>query len=217
MTANVPTRPKIYHITHVDNLARIVRGQKLWSDANRIERGLESTLVGMSSIKKRRLHELEVPCNPGTKVGECVPFYFCPRSIMLYILRMGNHPDVTYRGGQGPILHLVADLNRVVEWATRSDVKWAFSTRNAGARLTEFYNSLQDLDKVDWNAVEATDFRDPVVREGKQAEFLVRSSFPWTLIERVGVLTEEMRVRVDEHMREASHRPPVSIEPLWYY
>jgi len=50
-----------------------------------------------------------VKCHPGTKVGQYVPFYFCPRSIMLYILHRGNHPDLDYREGQGPILHLQAD------------------------------------------------------------------------------------------------------------
>jgi len=40
----------------------------------------------MSTIKARRLYDLEVDCHPGTKVGEYVPFYFCPWSIMLYLL-----------------------------------------------------------------------------------------------------------------------------------
>ncbi len=51
---------------------------------------------------------MEVKCHPGTKVGEYVPFYFCPRSVMLYILYMGNHPELGYRGGQAPIVHLSA-------------------------------------------------------------------------------------------------------------
>ena len=82
----------------------------LWSDAERLRQNLECQVVGMGEIKRRRLEELEVGCNPGTKVGEYVPFYFCFRSIMLYLLYMSNHPDLTYRGGQRPILHLEADL-----------------------------------------------------------------------------------------------------------
>jgi hypothetical protein len=68
----------------------------------------------MTAIKARRLYELEVDCHRGTKVGEYVPFYFCPRSIMLFLLHRGNHPDMNYTGGQRPIVHLVADLNEVV-------------------------------------------------------------------------------------------------------
>ncbi len=39
----------------------------------------------MSEIKRRRVEELEVDCHPGTKVGDYVPFYFCPRSVMLFV------------------------------------------------------------------------------------------------------------------------------------
>jgi hypothetical protein len=69
------------------------------SDAEIRRRDLAGMVVGMSEIKRRRLEDLEVSCLPGTKVGEYVPFFFCPRSVMLYILHMANHPDITYREG----------------------------------------------------------------------------------------------------------------------
>lgn len=99
----VPTR--IYHITHVDNLASILSHDGLLSDAEMIARGGPQVAVGMSTIKQRRLR-LPVKCHAGDYVGDYVPFYFCPRSIMLYLLHMGNHPELSYRGGQGPIVHL---------------------------------------------------------------------------------------------------------------
>ncbi len=100
---SVPTQPKIYHITHVQNLSQLARSGWLWSDAKRIELGLDCHVVGMSAIKQRRLEKIEVQCHPGTKVGQYAPFYFCPRSIMLYILHRGNHPDIEYTGGQPPV------------------------------------------------------------------------------------------------------------------
>jgi ssDNA thymidine ADP-ribosyltransferase DarT-like protein len=87
----IPLEPKIYHITHMNNLPRILEAGVLWSDAKRLELGLVCDIVGMSGIKQRRIQELPVPCHPGTKVGHYVPFYFCLRSIMLYILCMGLH------------------------------------------------------------------------------------------------------------------------------
>ncbi|QDU63526.1 hypothetical protein Pan216_44060 [Planctomycetes bacterium Pan216] len=90
----VPSHPKIYHITHLSNVPHIASSGCLWSDAKRIELTLESRIVGMSDIKQRRLTSIEVTCHPGTMVGEYTPFSFCPRSIMLYILHMGNHPDL---------------------------------------------------------------------------------------------------------------------------
>ena len=172
----VPTNPKIYHITHLENLGQIIDGG-LWSDAERIRRGLACTIVGMKEIKRRRLEELEVDCHPATRVGEYVPFYFCPRSIMLYLLHVGNHPDVSYRGGQRLIVHLEVDLHSVVRWANREGIRWAFSNSNAGARYAAFSNEVDRLSELDWDAIAATDWKAAMVRERKQAEFLLERFF----------------------------------------
>jgi hypothetical protein len=184
----------------------------------RIKNSLENTNIGMTKIKLRRLEELEVNCHPGTKVGEYVPFYFCPRSIMLYILHMGNHQDIDYHEGQGPIVHLQADLISVTDWADQNQIRWAFSDRNAGTYIAQFYNNLDDLDLIDWLAVAATDFRNMVVKEGKQAEFLIYESFPLSLIEKIGVINTDVERRVNNILRDAaSNMPVVSIERRWYY
>ncbi len=44
---NVPDQPKIYHITHLRNLSGIASSGWLWSDAKRIELGLDCHVVGM--------------------------------------------------------------------------------------------------------------------------------------------------------------------------
>jgi hypothetical protein len=75
--AAVPAQPRIYHITHVENLPSIVGDGCIVSDAVMIARGGPAAAIGMSSIKRRRVEQLEVDCHPGTKVGQFVPFY-CP-------------------------------------------------------------------------------------------------------------------------------------------
>jgi len=217
MPFTVPASPKIYHITLADNLAGIVAAGCLWSDRARIDRGLACSLVGMRRIKQRRLEEIKVDCHAGTMVGEYVPFYFCPRSIMLYILHKGNSPDITYSGGQTPIVHLRADLSAVIAWAGEEAVRWACSDRNAGAYYVKFGRRHADLSMVNWPAVANTIFRDPVVKEGKQAEFLLYDSFPWHLIEAIGVRNAAIQAKVQTALRCASHRPPVSVETNWYY
>jgi hypothetical protein len=88
----VPDRPAIYHITHVDNLPSILAAGGLWSDAEMLARGGPAAQIGMSGIKTRRLG-LPLKCHPGDHVGDYVPFYFCPRSVMLYILHCANHAE----------------------------------------------------------------------------------------------------------------------------
>jgi hypothetical protein len=80
-----PANPKIYHITHVNNLPSIIAAGELISDAAIIQQGGPPAAVGMSKIKQRRL-ALPVTCHAGDFIGEYVPFYFCPRSVMLYLL-----------------------------------------------------------------------------------------------------------------------------------
>jgi len=127
-----PAQPKIYHIVHVDRLPSIIGEGCLWSDAEGVRRGHGGTTIGMGGIKTRR-SGLAVECHPGDHVGDFVPFYFCPRSIMLYVIHCANHPELAYRGGQGPIVHFEADLNEVVAWVDASGRKLAFSLLNVGA------------------------------------------------------------------------------------
>jgi ssDNA thymidine ADP-ribosyltransferase, DarT len=213
-----PLAPQVYHITHVGNLPAIVGAGGLLSDAAMLARGGPHARIGMSRIKERRL-QLPVHCHPGDMVGDYVPFYFCPRSIMLYVIHCRNHPELTYRDGQGPIVHLRANLHAVVQWAEACGRRWAFSLSNAGARYTSFHASLADLHRLDWQAISATDFRAPAVKDGKQAELLVRDSLPWRFIDRIGVHSLAIAEQVDDLLAGAgaTHVPVVSVQPSWYY
>jgi ssDNA thymidine ADP-ribosyltransferase, DarT len=213
----IPPRPRIYHITHVDNLADIAADGVIWSDAVMARRGGPAAAIGMSTIKQRRLRELLVKCHPETFAGEYVPFYFCPRSIMLYLIYMANHPELTYRGGQEPIVHLEADLIEAVAWADAQARRWAFSLSNAGARYAEFRCSLDDLGDVDWDAVSNRDFRSPEVKEGKQAEFLMYESFPLALVRRIGAYSEPVAERAATALADTPAGPPVAVRRDWYF
>jgi len=146
-----------------------------------------------------------------------VPFYFCPRSIMLFVIHCANHPELSYRGGQSPIVHLVADLHDVVAWADRERRRWAFSLSNAGAVYAQFRARVAELNQINWEAVAATDFRSAEIKESKQAEFLVHGSFPWSMVSGIGVLSAAMKARVEAAIANAPHRPPVNIQRNWYY
>jgi ssDNA thymidine ADP-ribosyltransferase, DarT len=212
-----PPEPiRIYHITHVKNLPSIMKDDGLLSDAEMITRGGPQLAIGMSEIKQNRMR-FPVKCHDGDTVGEYVPFYFCARSIMLYLLHKANHPGLTYRGGRDPIVHLEVDLVRAVDWATRFDTRWAFSLANAGAAYAPFRKDLAQLVEVAWGAVEATDFRDVTIKEGKQAEFLVKRFVPWGLVERIGVSSTNVQSEVVGMLNGAAHQPPVDVLSDWYF
>jgi len=211
----VPAQPKVYHIAHVDRLRSIVADQCLWCDREVMRRAPPGTTIGMNSIKLRRLNELRLASHPQVFVGDCVPFYFCPRSVMLYLIHQANHPELSYRGGQGPIVHFEADLHAVVAWANAQPRRWAFTLSNAGARYFEDRCDLGKLGEINWSAVRATDWR--TCKDGKQAEFLLEESFPWHLVERIGVRSGATYTTAVNALPAHGHRPSVEIRPDWYY
>jgi len=210
-----PTHPKIYHIVHADRLPSIIATGSLLSDAQMEGRTGTGTTIGMRNIKERRLNELQLTSHPGLYVGQCVPFYFCPRSIMLYMIYRGNHPDLQYRSGQQPILHFEADLRATVRWANQNDQRWAFTLSNAGARYFEDRNDLGRLGEIDWAAVQAEKWQQK--KDGKQAEFLIENRFPWHLIERIGAFSDVWANRAQAAIQGLPHKPGVEICREWYY
>lgn len=212
----MPASPKIYHIVHVDRLASILAAGGLLCDAEIVRADADGTTIGMGSIKQRRLNELRLGCHPDLYVGGCVPFYFCPRSVMLYLIHRGNHPELAYQGGQAPVVHLEADLRRSVAWAEQTGVRWAFTLSNAGAYYFEDRCDLSQLDEIDWDAVQSTRWAGHS-KEGKQAEFLIERSFPWELVERVGVHSQGVAQQVYTALTVARHKPRVEIRREWYY
>lgn len=208
-----PDRPRIYHIVHVDNLASIVGDGCLWPDAVMVKRQ-GAAVIGNNEIKADRL-VLPVQCNPGTCVGDYVPFYLCPRSVMLYVISRRNHPNVAYKDGQGPVVHLVADMRDVVDWAAANNRRWAFTDINAANRAADFYNDLSKLDQVNWDAINARNWVS--CRDHKMAEFLMHESFPWELVRGIGVHSEQVGARAMAAFGKSKHRPQVKVKREWYY
>ena len=101
-----PSKTMIYHITNVGNLPGIIASGGIYSDATMRDAGLAPTEIGFSSIKARRLGQYRIDCCEWRYVGEFVPFYFCPKSPMLYTINRGNtgHPP----GCQKDIVYLVS-------------------------------------------------------------------------------------------------------------
>jgi hypothetical protein len=114
-------------------------------------------------------------------------------------------------------VHLEADFKDVVHWADALGPRWAVALSNAGARYAQFRTRLDKLNEMDWPAVSARDFRDPDVKEAKQAEFLVEREFPWRLVGRIGVYSREWAHRVWEAMRGADVRPKIDVRPDWCF
>lgn len=199
----------------MDRLPTILKEGHLYCDAVMHDKNNAGTSIGMPKIKARRLN-LPVKCHSTLMVGDCVPFYFCPRSVMLYMFHRNNNSEILYAGGQEPIIHLVADMHETIEWAKSNQLKWAFTDSNAGSSYFESYRDTAEFEKLDWNAINSNDWQS--CREKKQAEFLVESKFPWHLIKMIGTFSEQYAKMTNDAITIANaSRPDISVKRNWYY
>jgi hypothetical protein len=198
--------PELFHITHVDNLSSILADGGLHCDAFMAERS-GVTSIGDPAIKARRLHwALNLPSAP--RVGGFVPFYFCPRSVMLYRIFKGHNG---WNGGQHEVLHLVSRVSRVEVPGC------VFTDSNAASA---YHIASQDLERmqsmIDWSVMALEQWSgDPM--KGRQAEFLVPGFVPWTVFDRIVVMSDSIARRVSTALGSTARDLVVSVDRSWYY
>jgi hypothetical protein len=200
----------IYHITHANNLRRIVAEGGLHCD--RDAQKLKSVNIGHRHIKERRMKR-QVPVGPKGTVGDYVPFYFAPRSPMLYAINRGAVEG--YSEGQKPVIYLCSTIEAVTE----AGIRWVFTEGHADMDYTDFFDDLEDLDKVDWDLMQAKYWNDtdeyPDRKRRRQAEFLVHEFSPWESVSYIGVYDRSIAEQVGEIIKGGS--PDVGVERGWYY
>lgn len=216
----VPTSPKIYHILHVDKLNSIANDGFLWCDIKISSQSFSGTMIGMEKIKQRRRNKT-LASYSDLHVGDCVPFYFCPRSVMLYLISCQNHPELSYQDGQSEIIHLEADLYDSIKWASRHNKRWVFTLSNAGSVFFEDRCDLEQLHEINWSAVASKQWGGshvaPETKEHKQAEFLIEFSYPWHLIERIGVKNNQIAQKISDDLFDNQYCPKIEVIKDWYY
>lgn len=204
-----PDQTLIYHITDVTNLTGILKSGGLLSDVAMAQSGLANINIGHNHIKQRRMTQYRVPCADNRFVGEFVPFYYCPRSPMLYTVNMGNTGRP--KGCQATIVHLVS----TVAHALALNRPWAISDMNAGSALAEFSSNIATLDVLDWTAIQADYWRECAMP--KAAEFLVADHFEWSAVQSIGCYDAGSSQRVSELLQTHHHKPAISVQRNWYY
>ncbi len=205
----------IYHITHVTNLPGIVSENGIWCDSGRAERALHALNIAHQHIKDRRAKRV-VSVGAGGTLADYVPFYFAPRSPMLFTISRGNIEG--YADGQRRIVHLVSS----VETACKLACPFCFTDGHADMALSEFSDDLAQLQKmIDWTVMQSQYWNDtsdqPDRKRRRQAEFLVHRFFPWSAVERIGTHNREVGNEVEYILSQTQHRPKLTLEPGWYY
>lgn len=84
----IPDPTPIYHITPINNLTGILAAGGLNCNSTLRRDRTAYTNIAHDHIQDRRSHTF-VPLAPGGTLHDYVPFYFAPRSPMLYSIATG--------------------------------------------------------------------------------------------------------------------------------
>lgn len=205
---------QILHLTHYQNLSSILASDGLIANSDLIANGTKYTKIAYTNIQDKR-SQTRVPVAPFGTLHDYVPFYFAPRSPMLYTLNLGNVPG--YSEGQKPLIYLVSTVERVVECG----LQYVFTDGHGIISYTRFYNQFGDLAKVDWAVMKSKMWNDtiddPDRKRRRQAEFLVHQFFPWKCVIGIGTLNCEIEKKVKSLLESYPYQPLVKIKPVWYF
>jgi len=168
----------IYHITHINNLPSILESGGLMANSRLRQDKIEYLNIAHRHIQDRR-GMTHVPCSAGGTLHDYVPFYFAPRSPMLYAIHKNNVDQ--YSDGQTTILHLVSSAEAV----EAAGLSFVFTNRHSVLYDTKFCDEFKNLyldNGIDWEIMEAKYWADTQEdrdrKSRRQAEFLVHQFFP---------------------------------------
>jgi hypothetical protein len=211
-TIAVPTR--VYHITAIENLPLILGCGGLRCVSDLRNDGTDYANIAHGHLQDRRA-TTRVPCGPGGLLHDYVPFYFAPRSPMLYAIHKGNVAGCSHT--QNDIAYLITSAEAVHD----SAIGFALTDGHGITETTQFFDDLQGLGSVDWDIMRAVIWRDTLQdgdrKRRRQAEFLVHRFAPWSLIEEVAVMRQSNVARVLEILDDGDHETPVKAMPSWYF
>lgn len=200
----------LYHITHIDNLASIFNSGGLVAQA--IVQQNEQSYVDVANydIQGRR-SKTKIPLGPKGNLHDYVPFYFAARSPMLY--------SVCHQGGveQEKMVYFMSNTETIEQLG----LPFVFTDAHAIMWLTSFYESLDDLDKIDWDIMNATiwtdDVEHPNRKSKRQAEFLVHQQVPLEACIGLAVMNSKMEHEVKQIIDANGLTLPMGVRKQFYF
>lgn len=206
---------RIMHFTHVRNLPGIFKAGCLRADSL-VDRVSALKVEAADLDIKERRKRMRLGIAPYGCVADYVPFYFAPRSPMLY--RLANGGVANYTAGQDPLIYLVSSAEAVAA----KGVTFLFSDGNCASHVTRVADDLAWLDSlVDWQVMNsrmwANTAEDPDRMRRRMAEFLVHRRFPVECLSEVAVRSGTMKKLVNRLLTDQGIDVPVKVRADWYF
>ena len=198
----------IYRMTHIGNLASAMQDGAIYCSSH-YPPDAPFVSIHNTDVQAKRACVF-IPFQFGLTLCDCVPFYFGVLTPMLLV----------NKAHQDEIIYFITTVQAVAAAGCR----FAFTDGHALMRISEWYNTLEDLKRLDWESIHRQYWGRNVDPTGeymrkKQAEFLVYNSLDWSLIEKIAVRTQDAakEVVMIQAKFPAEKRKPVFIAPKLYF
>lgn len=192
-----PATQRVYHVTHINNLASIVESGALRADA--------TPVVDLSTELTRELR-ITAEVSPGESVAEFVPFFADPEAVEWVELR-GGAADTSRWSAAARASH-PADFVFLISTVGALGQSVVVADGDAAATFTRFATGepvLRMLERLHDNESSRL-----------SAEVLARDAVPLSAIQLVGVANDRVRDRVRELIAEWTPAPKIAVYPPWF-
>ncbi|PIC63460.1 hypothetical protein CSV79_11740 [Sporosarcina sp. P13] len=199
----------LYHMTHINNIPSIVKSNGLYSHSLIHKKSVSYQDVANIDIQDKRGQKI-VPISPGGNLHDYVPFYFAPRSPMLYAIVNGGI-------SQEEIVYFMTNTQNV----HRDENNYVFTDSHAIMRLTNFYSNLQDLDQIDWDIMQSKYWHDhidyPNRKMKRQAEFLIYNQLSMSSCIGFAVYNKEAELKLRKILNDLDQDIFIGIRPDYFF
>ena len=205
----------LYRIIHIRNLEYILRQgvltNKFSPDANPEYLGIgETDLIVKRENQSIFTVDGENEYNPSR---DYLPFYFYPKSIMLYRIQTG-HNVMKYEPED--IIYLIYKLDNIIDY-----VEYLFTDGHGYASLTSWYEDIENLLILDRSDIVRKQWNntadDPDRMRRKQAEFWVKQPLDLDLMAGIATYSDEMTEKVKKISDFYQKDLKVKTKPNFYY
>lgn len=182
-----------FRMTHIDNMPHILKcGIVKSTSHNRSDNYIS---IGDSKVIAARKYKVVNNVN----IYDCIPFYFGPRTPMLYVIQNGYNGVAQTEPDK--IVYCVVRLDVLI----RDKIDCLFTDGHALNGLTKFYtnNNLPNIDEIisydDVAAVWWNNETDIDLKRRKEAELLLLDDLPFDKISGFVVYNEKARRQLMEY------------------
>ena len=207
-----PEKGLIFRITHRDNIPWVLDHGLHCRSSKKVDPNFVQ-IGNPDLIDKRQDHP--VACPIGGTLSDYVPFYFTPKSPMLYNIKTGYN-GIRQRSND-EIVMFVSSIHVL----HKKEIRYTFTDRHAYLAMASFYTDPADLKSIDWKILRNHDFKrsadDLDKVERYQAEALAYRHLPVDALLGIACHSNSEKDRLEGQLADRDLVMKVVVKPNWYF